>query len=117
MPKKPRRPCRYPSCPDFAAEGEAYCPAHAKLMQQHYDRFARGYNGHKRYGRAWRKVRERYVKKHPLCEECLKHGRYDSADVVHYIIPVSEGGTNAESNLESLCTSCHERIHRQRGDR
>jgi 5-methylcytosine-specific restriction protein A len=36
---------------------------------------------------------------------------------VHHIVPLSEGGSNEEKNLMSLCRSCHEKIHRERGDR
>jgi 5-methylcytosine-specific restriction protein A len=86
-------------------------------MEKHYDDFTRGYNGHKRYGSQWRKIRTRYVHKHPLCEECLKHGRFVPVEEVHHIVPISEGGTNDESNLMSLCRSCHEKIHEKRGDR
>ena len=61
--------------------------------------------------------RDRYVHKHPLCEMCLKQGRYVAVEEVHHIVPLSEGGTNDESNLMSLCRSCHEKIHKERGDR
>ena len=30
------------------------------------------------------------------------------------IRPISEGGTHEESNLMSLCVSCHERIHQRK---
>ncbi|MDD5880399.1 HNH endonuclease [Stecheria intestinalis] len=35
---------------------------------------------------------------------------------MNHILPLSEGGTNDESNLESLCWSCHKKIHGKRGD-
>lgn len=117
MPRKPKRPCRYPGCRELCEDGEQYCPTHKKLMEKHYDNFTRGYNGHKRYGSQWRKIRTRYVHKQPLCEECLKHGRFVPVEEVHHIVPISEGGTNDESNLMSLCRSCHEKIHEKRGDR
>ena len=73
----------------------------------------RGYDGHKRYGTQWRKIRTRYVHKHPFCEMCMKEGKYVPVEEVHHIKPISEGGTNDESNLMSLCHSCHEKIHRR----
>jgi 5-methylcytosine-specific restriction endonuclease McrA len=30
---------------------------------------------------------------------------------VHHIIPISKGGINALSNLETVCRDCHEEIH------
>ena len=98
MPRKPKRPCRYPGCAKLA-DG-VYCEAHEKLMNSHYNHFARGYNSHQRYGRAWEKIRNRYIAAHPL---------------VHHKKPISDGGTNEESNLMSLCNSCHEKIHGGRG--
>ncbi|WP_231391317.1 HNH endonuclease [Megasphaera vaginalis (ex Srinivasan et al. 2021)] len=48
---------------------------------------------------------------------CLTNKRYIKAEEVHHIIPLSEGGTHEEANLMSLCRSCHEKIHKERGDR
>ena len=50
MPRKPQRPCRYPGCPHLT-DG-VYCEEHAKVMEQHYEKFQRGYSPGKRYGRA-----------------------------------------------------------------
>ena len=47
----------------------------------------------------------------------MKNGRYVAVEEVHHIIPLAEGGTHDESNLMSLCRSCHEKIHKGRGDR
>jgi len=113
MPVKPKRPCRYPGCPGFAEEGEQYCEKHRKFMEKHYEHFARGYSADRRYGYKWKKIRDRYVKKHPLCEECLRHGRYVKAEQVHHIVPLSEGGSSEEYNLMSLCRSCHEKVHQK----
>ena len=85
MPRKPKRPCRYPGCPNLT-DG-VYCEEHAKIMEQHYEKFQRGYSPGKRYGRAWKRIRDRYVHKHPLCEQCLKEGRYTKATVVDHIRP------------------------------
>lgn len=117
MPYSPRRGCSYGNCSLLAVPGSRYCEEHKKLMDQHYEHFTRGYKGSERYGSEWRKIRARYVRKHPLCEKCLSEGRYVEVDEVHHILPLADGGTHDESNLISLCKSCHERIHRERGDR
>ncbi|HOE18067.1 MAG TPA: HNH endonuclease [Syntrophorhabdaceae bacterium] len=39
------------------------------------------------------------------------------AEEVHHIIPLSKGGTHDESNLMSLCTSCHSEITAREGGR
>ncbi len=113
MPRKPKRPCRYPGCSKLT-DG-VYCEGHQKLMNRHYNRFQRGYDSGERYGSAWRKIRDRYIKQHPLCERCLAEGRCVPADLVHHKKTLSDGGTHDESNLMSLCCSCHEKIHGGRG--
>ena len=111
MPTKPKRPCRYPGCPRLA-DG-VYCEEHAKAMNTHYEHFSRGYDSNERYNSTWRKIRNRYIKQHPLCEQCLTDGRCVPAVLVHHRVPLGSGGTNEINNLLSLCYSCHERIHKR----
>ena len=113
MPTKPKRPCRYNGCPNLTDRKSGYCEAHEKPMRQHYEHFSRGYDSQKRYGASWKKTRDRYIKSHPLCEACLGLGKASVATLVHHRKPLSEGGTNEDSNLQSLCVSCHERIHQR----
>ncbi|EJU25208.1 HNH endonuclease domain protein [Selenomonas sp. CM52] len=48
---------------------------------------------------------------------CRERGHFVAATLVHHIKPLGSGGTHDESNLMSLCVSCHEKIHqRSRGD-
>ena len=117
MPRKPKRPCRYGSCPNLTDSKSGYCEKHEKPMQRHYERFTRGYRQHERYGSAWRKIRDRHLAREPLCEMCKEHGRFVAATLVHHIKPLGDGGTHDDENLMSLCVSCHEKIHqRSRGD-
>ena len=115
MPTKPLKPCRYPGCPKLTAD--LYCEDHKGIMDRNYNRYTRHPDHSKRYGREWRKIRNRYAEAHPLCEQCLKEGRMTPMEEVHHIIPVDRGGTNEVSNLMSLCHSCHEKIHVALGDR
>ena len=108
MPYKPKRPCAHPGCPELS-EGR-FCKIHAKQDAREYEKYRRDPDSRKRYGRAWQRIRNRYVSKHPLCERCAADGRYTPAQEVHHIKPLSEGGTHDESNLMSLCTSCHSGI-------
>ncbi len=114
MPMKPKRPCRYSGCPKLTDHKSGYCADHRKMMQQHYDHFARGYDNHKRYDENWRRIRNRYIASHSLCERCQSQGRFAEAKLVHHIKPLAEGGTHEESNLQSLCVSCHEKIHHRK---
>ncbi len=118
MPRMPRRGCAYGNCPRLAVEGSQYCEEHKKLVERQYDRYQRDPDKHRTYGRAWARIRARYVLEHPYCELCYREGRMTPVEEVHHIVPVSRGGTHDPENLMSLCRSCHERIHhREIGDR
>ena len=115
MPHKPMKPCGYPGCPNLT--NGLYCDKHQKLVNDNYNRFERSEDHNKKYGREWKRIRERYVRKHPLCERCLKEGRVTPVEEVHHILPVNRGGGNEDSNLMSVCKSCHNKIHIELGDR
>lgn len=43
---------------------------------------------------------------------CLRCGLENEAGLeVHHILPISQGGTNDDSNLATLCPHCHEAAH------
>ena len=111
MPHSPLRGCSSPGCRARAVSGSSYCEEHKKLHEKNYERYTRGYDPNKRYGRAWKRIRDRYVAEHPLCEMCLMDGRYTPVQEVHHIVPLSRGGTHDSSNLMSLCRSCHNKVH------
>ena len=115
MPKKPKRPCQFNSCP-MLTDG-LYCSEHQKHVNKHYNKFQRDPDSNKRYGRSWKRIRDRYIKAHPLCEKCEKDERLTPAGEVHHILPLSRGGNNETSNLMALCKSCHSRITVEMGDR
>ena len=117
MPRKPKRPCGHPGCPKLATDGGQYCEEHQKLEQKRYNKYERSPDSNRKYGRAWQRIRARYVAVHPLCELCLKEGRLTPVQEVHHIIPISKGGTHEQSNLMSLCQSCHTKLHHELGDR
>jgi 5-methylcytosine-specific restriction protein A len=115
MPRKPKRPCAYPGCPNLTHG--TYCEQHQIQARRQYDQYRRPADTAKKYGRAWHRIRARYAAAHPLCERCLQEGKLTPVEEVHHIVPVSRGGTHAEENLMSLCQSCHNRIHHEMGDR
>lgn len=53
-------------------------------------------------------IRERVLKRDKgLCQLCLRGGVVREAKTVDHIIPKAHGGTDADSNLQSLCWPCH----------
>ncbi len=115
MPRKPKRPCSHPGCSEVSEA--RYCEKHKSLMNKNYNKYQRHPDSNKRYGRSWKRIRDRYIKSHPLCEECKKQGLLTPAEEVHHILPLSKGGGNETSNLMSLCKSCHSHITAESGDR
>ena len=105
MPRTPKRPCRYPGCPNLCDKG-VYCLQHMEFSS---DRMrggadARGYNSE------WRRARKAFLQKHPLCAECGKAGKLTPATVVDHIIP-HRGDKRlfwVEKNWQPLCKSCHD---------
>ena len=69
----------------------------------------------------WKRLRNYYIRRHPLCEECLSKGIVKPAEEVHHKLIILGGITEEErwerltneDNLMSLCKECHDKIHRR----
>ena len=99
MPKRPKRPCSYPGCPKLT-DGR-FCAEHEKQEAVRYEKYGRDPSTRRRYGRAWKRIRDRYIAAHPLCEQCEKEGRMTPAQEVHHIVPLGNGGTHWIVNSKS----------------
>lgn len=72
--------------------------------------------------RLWRKIRLNYLMQNPLCEICLDNGKIIGANEVHHINPISNATSEMEikrlgfntENLMSLCSECHNNIHKKK---
>ena len=106
MPKHPKRPCRYPGCPNLCESG-TYCPEHSAESP---DRL-RGSAAERGYDAKWRRARKRFLRSHPLCANCLSQGVLTPATVVDHIVP-HRGDHRLfwdEQNWQPLCKACHDR--------
>ena len=106
MPKHPKRPCRYPGCPNLCESG-TYCPEHSAESP---DRL-RGSATERGYVAKWRRARKRFLRSHPLCANCLSQGVLTPATVVDHIVP-HRGDHRLfwdEQNWQPLCKACHDR--------
>lgn len=117
MPRRPRRGCAYSGCPRLAVEGGQYCEEHKAIVDKQYNTYERSPDVNRKYGRSWKRIRDRYAREHPFCEKCFENGVMTPVEEVHHILPISQGGTHDPSNLMSLCQSCHTKIHMDMGDR
>lgn len=110
MPSKAKRFCKMPGCNELVESG--YCDKH---KQNNTERDTRESASRRGYDGFWRKIRVRHLSEHPFCFMCQKQGKIKTANEVHHIKPLSDGGTNSDNNLMSLCKTCHSRITSQRG--
>lgn len=70
----------------------------------------------------WHRIRAKQLHAQPYCEICLSHKVVRPAEVVHHITEVETGRTEqeqrslayAESNLQSLCKRCHNKLHAEK---
>lgn len=77
------------------------CPVHP--VRPHDDRGGSTARG---YGYAWQVIRTRVLARHPGCAAPTCTAR--AVDVDH-IVPLAQGGTHDEKNLQPLCRSHHNR--------
>jgi 5-methylcytosine-specific restriction enzyme A len=59
------------------------------------------------YGAAWQHLREAILRREPLCRVCDQAGRTTIATQVDHILGKARGGTDDESNLQPICSACH----------
>ena len=76
MPQKAKRQCKVFGCKNYAKVNEAYCEEHLKQDNKKYNSYLRKYDANERYDGRWYRVRNIYIKQHPLCEECFKENKW-----------------------------------------
>lgn len=68
-----------------------------------------GNYGKGRGGRPWRRTRDAVMQRDGFqCQPCKRSHKVTLAAEVDHIIPCFEGGSDAMSNLEAICTQCHQ---------
>ena len=109
MPVAAPKPCRHTACGKLVIDGVGYCEVHKRDRNiNRYSGDNRGSRHERGYGTAWQKIRVFVLKRDSgLCQPCLKIGRVTQAKQVDHIIQKYDGGTDDESNLQSICVDCH----------
>lgn len=91
-------------------------PTSTPERHRHYDRTRRDQAAKAFYHTpAWHDLRLIQLAATPYCERCLEVDRLARATVVHHTKEIREAWELRldPANLESLCRSCHSRLHRQ----
>ena len=120
MTEAPCANCLHPGCHDLAPFGSHYCQRHKRdetPIRRKPDK--RESSSKRGYDRRWEHLRLQFLRAYPLCKACEKEDRFTPAEQVDHIVPLRQGGARLDpSNLQSLCTTCHnsktakERWHR-----
>lgn len=107
MPDRPLAPCRRPGCGAVTRNPGGYCDAHLEYAEaRKREREARKETLPFYISGRWRRLRDWYIGRHPLCESC---GRARATEVDH-IVEIKDGGAAmSTSNLQALCHRCHMR--------
>jgi 5-methylcytosine-specific restriction protein A len=106
MPLRIPRACRKQGCRNTTTDKSGYCDDHKGTGWKSYNA---GKSRHVRgYGSRWDAIRPRILARDKyLCQECLRRGIATSASCVDHVKAKAHGGTDHDSNLESLCWRCH----------
>jgi 5-methylcytosine-specific restriction protein A len=92
--------CNEPGCSELVERGK--CPACERKRRAARPR-------HSFYSSPeWKKIRGRYVRLHPVCEE---PGCVSASVEVHHVD--DDTTNNDDSNLRAVCKSCHGKINLQ----
>lgn len=106
MPIAAPKPCSAPGCGVLVRDGSGRCAKHPQA-----NRFAdkkRGNRHERGYGTAWTKLRAFVLERdRGVCQPCEAAGRITLAHEVDHKVPKAEGGTDDETNLQSICRACH----------
>ncbi len=113
MPGKSFKACAYLHCPVLTKD--TYCDKHSKEVHKEYKKNRNDKREQKFYSsKAWINLRNVKRQMNPLCEICMTKDKLTPVDIVHHIVEVKEDWSLrlTLSNLQSVCVSCHQSIHR-----
>jgi 5-methylcytosine-specific restriction protein A len=105
VPQRPAHGCAEPGCPTLV-RGRARCVEHDRALRSEIDSM-RPSAARRGYGHRWRQIRLDHLRHNPLCVECLRDGRSIAATDVDHVVARARGGTDAPTNLQSLCHTHH----------
>jgi len=110
MPARIPKVCRVRGCHNLTTERHGYCFEHAGLAVGWRKTIkCKGSESDRGYGTEWRRLRKIILKRDCyLCQVCQSGGIVTPATEVDHIVNKADGGTDAPSNLQSICSRCHQ---------
>lgn len=102
MTNKANKFCLSFPCPNMTEQGSSYCSEHRppRALKETNPFYLTP---------QWRRFRDSYIRRHPLCEQCLLDGRRDTPSrMVDHVTPLSDGGAKtSDDNAMAMCWKCH----------
>lgn len=109
-PKRPKKPCNHPGCPELVEAGQGKCEKHRKqhnkLMYKEHGK-SRSKTKERGYGGSHRKLRKMVMAEEPLCRHCLERGKLTPSREMDHID--GDPWNLHRDNLQMLCKPCHSR--------
>jgi 5-methylcytosine-specific restriction protein A len=106
MADRALRPCKYAGCGELTRDISSYCDTHKSSSDNRRESSSK-----RGYDYRWQQFRESYLRKHPLCIDCLnlKEKKYTEATEVHHKekLKVNKEKKFEEENLMPLCEKHH----------
>lgn len=101
MPTAAPKPCVV--CQTLVTDGGQRCQAHARKVWSKYA------DAPKRVtGRRLQAQRHALFSREPLCRLCAQRGLATVATIRDHIVPLAEGGTDDDTNIQPICAACDE---------
>lgn len=102
--KAPPRPCTHPGCGALVHDGSGRCDRHKRKAWG-----GSAYGAGKRLytGARLQEVRAHLFRSEPLCRLCAAKGLVRVAEERDHIVPLAQGGTDSDDNVQPLCKPCH----------
>ncbi|MDO6718825.1 HNH endonuclease [Psychrosphaera sp. 1_MG-2023] len=110
MPSRPGKACRKHNCSAVVRERkwQGFCELHKDESGWFNNEKLKGNRHQRGYGRRWEIDRRDALRRDKgLCVVCRNNGRTTAATQVDHIVPKEHGGTDDQSNLQSICDCCH----------
>src|SRR5687767_816814 len=105
-----RRPCLEPRCPVLVERGR--CPAHDTSQAWQVTHGATRLRGE-----GLQRRRAELFAREPLCRVCKAAGRTKVATIRDHVVPLAEGGSDTEDNVQPLCRTCSDAKTREEAAR
>ena len=100
------KPCTHPGCGALVKGGGGHCQKHPATNG--FNEKLRGNRHERGYGTEWDKLRSAVMQRdNGLCQPCARQHKVTLGNAVDHIVPKAEGGTDHDTNLQTICNECH----------